>query len=175
MGGEGRRTCSIGRPHYQPMRFWSGDRIAARRVVLAAHMDHVRYGLSLMNRWNQGDPNPWSEAAWTASWKRSVVNEQEWAALRQALEAEARTWLEALRTPRDYSEWRHWERRPSCISPPRHSSDRPLDPRTCGSLSRCRLGLASCTDERRKQCHSSTGLTGGSPNGQHDVSRRRAA
>jgi hypothetical protein len=33
-----------------------------------------------------------------------VVSDQEWVTLRQALEAEARTWLEALRTPRAYAE-----------------------------------------------------------------------
>lgn len=71
---------------------------------IAAHIEHVRYGLSLMNRWSQGERDPWSTADWTASWKRLVVNDQEWLALRQALEAEARTWLETLREPRDYSQ-----------------------------------------------------------------------
>ena len=71
---------------------------------IAAHIEHVRYGLSLMNRWSQGERDPWSTADWTASWNRSVVSDQEWAALRQALGAEARTWLETLRGPRDYSE-----------------------------------------------------------------------
>ncbi len=71
---------------------------------IAAHIDHVRYGLSLMNRWSHGERDPWSSADWTASWHRSVVNDEEWASLRQALGAEARTWLEALRAPRDYSE-----------------------------------------------------------------------
>jgi hypothetical protein len=71
---------------------------------IAAHVDHVRYGLSLMNRWSQGEHDPWSTADWTASWSRSVVNDQEWVALRQALGAEARTWLDTLRAPRDCSE-----------------------------------------------------------------------
>lgn len=71
---------------------------------IAAHIDHVRYGLSLMNRWSRGEHDPWSSADWTASWNRPVVNDEEWAALRQAFGAEARTWLDALRTPRDYSE-----------------------------------------------------------------------
>jgi hypothetical protein len=64
----------------------------------------VRYGLSLMNRWSRGEPDPWSTADWTESWSRSVVNDQEWAALRQALDAEARMWLESIRASRDYSE-----------------------------------------------------------------------
>src|SRR4051812_16093225 len=71
---------------------------------IAAHVDHLRYGLSLMNRWAQGEPNPWATADWTASWERPVVDDQQWAALRQALTTEARRWLEALPAPRDYSE-----------------------------------------------------------------------
>lgn len=72
---------------------------------IAAHVDHVRYGLSLMkNRWSGGEHDPWSTADWTVSWSRSVVNDQEWIALRQALEADARSWLETLGVRRDYSE-----------------------------------------------------------------------
>ena len=70
---------------------------------IAAHVDHVRYGLSLMNRWHQGEPDPWSGADWKASWDRAAVTDREWAVLRQALRAEAQSWLEALRAPREYS------------------------------------------------------------------------
>jgi hypothetical protein len=71
---------------------------------IAAHVDHIRYGLSLLNRWSRGEPDPWSTADWTVSWIRGAVNEQEWGALRQALEVEARSWLETLGVGRDYSE-----------------------------------------------------------------------
>jgi hypothetical protein len=71
---------------------------------IAAHVDHLRYGLSLMNRWSHGDPDPWSTADWAASWNRTIVDDGEWTGLRQAFGAEARTWLEALQAPRDYSE-----------------------------------------------------------------------
>ena len=77
---------------------------ASGGATIAAHVDHVRYGLSLMNRWGRGEPDPWSTADWAASWKRSVVNDREWAALREALAAEARAWLETLSGPRDYAE-----------------------------------------------------------------------
>ena len=77
---------------------------AAGGATIAAHVDHVRYGLSLMNRWSRGEPDPWSTADWAASWNRSVVTDTEWAALQQTLATESRTWLEALRAPRDYSE-----------------------------------------------------------------------
>src|SRR3954451_14777307 len=73
-------------------------------ATIAAHVDHVRYGLSLMNRWALGESNPWATADWKASWNRSVVDDQQWATLRRSLATEARRWLEALRAPRDYSE-----------------------------------------------------------------------
>lgn len=76
---------------------------ASGGASIAAHVDHVRYGLSLMNRWGRGEPDPWSTANWSASWKRITVTDQEWEALRRSLETEARTWLERLRTPHDYS------------------------------------------------------------------------
>jgi hypothetical protein len=71
---------------------------------IAAHLDHVRYGLSLLNRWSRGEPDPWSGANWATSWSRSSVTDQEWAALRRAFETEARTWLDALAAPREYTE-----------------------------------------------------------------------
>lgn len=71
---------------------------------IAAHVDHLRYGLSLMNRWSHGEQDPWSTTDWAASWRRSIVDDREWTALRQEFETEARNWLDALRVPRDYSE-----------------------------------------------------------------------
>jgi hypothetical protein len=73
-------------------------------AAIAAHVDHLRYGLSLMNRWSRGEANPWATADWTTSWTRSIVTDAEWAALRQELARETRSWLEALRAPRDYSQ-----------------------------------------------------------------------
>jgi len=68
---------------------------------IAAHVDHLRYGLSLLNRWAAGERAPWKGADWTASWRHPVVSEVEWRALRDDLRREARAWIEALRVPRD--------------------------------------------------------------------------
>jgi len=70
---------------------------------IAAHVDHLRYGLSLMNRWADGE-NPFDDANWAASWERTTVSEAEWAERRKALRTEAEKWLKALGTPRDVSE-----------------------------------------------------------------------
>jgi len=71
---------------------------------IAAHVDHLRYGLSLLNRWAEGVSPPWPEMDWTASWRRTVVSESEWGALRHELKREATRWAKALGTPRDVSD-----------------------------------------------------------------------
>ena len=70
---------------------------------IAAHVEHVRYGLSLMNQWAKDGGNPWDDADWSAAWKRVTVSDQEWAALRQSFAAEARQWVEKISQPREYS------------------------------------------------------------------------
>jgi hypothetical protein len=67
---------------------------------IAAHVHHLRYGLSLMNRWEAGE-NPFAGADWTESWRHVTVSEAEWQALRNGLREEAARWLAALRTPRE--------------------------------------------------------------------------
>lgn len=70
---------------------------------IAAHVDHVTYGISLMNRWAAGE-NPWRDADWKASWKRTTVTQEGWATLRVELERELRRWLDAIEAPRELSE-----------------------------------------------------------------------
>lgn len=67
---------------------------------IAAHVNHVRYGLSLLNRWSQGE-NPFTTADWAGSWRKTTVNEAEWEALRIGLRDEGAKWLVVLRTPRE--------------------------------------------------------------------------
>jgi hypothetical protein len=66
----------------------------------AAHVAHLAYGLSLLNRWSEGE-NPFEGADWAASWKRTSVTEPEWEALRIQLRDQAAKWLVVLRTPRE--------------------------------------------------------------------------
>lgn len=85
------------------------DASAASRVhpggaSIAAHVDHVRYGLTLLNRWAAGEQNPWADADWTVSWRRTAVSASEWIALRTALRDEARRWADAVSTPRDVND-----------------------------------------------------------------------
>jgi hypothetical protein len=73
-------------------------------ATIAGHVDHVRYGLELMNRWSQGE-NPFSDADYSISWNRREVSDREWTELRGKLRSEAHKWLEAARKPRDLSEF----------------------------------------------------------------------
>jgi len=71
---------------------------------IAAHVDHIRYGLSLLNRWAGGETAPWKNADWTTSWKKPVVSDAEWRTLREDVRRETQAWIEALRTPRDVND-----------------------------------------------------------------------
>lgn len=66
------------------------------RTTIAAHVDHVHYGLSLLNRWADGEANPWATADWDASWQRGQVTDEEWAALRSRLREAAAHWQAAV-------------------------------------------------------------------------------
>ncbi len=67
---------------------------------VAAHVEHLRYGLSLLNRWAAGE-NPFSDADWSASWRRDVVTDAEWERLRRSLGEETHRWIETLGAPRE--------------------------------------------------------------------------
>lgn len=59
--------------------------------TVAAHVRHLQYGLSLMNRWATGE-NPFEDANWAASWKQAHVTADEWDDLRASLAETCRTW-----------------------------------------------------------------------------------
>jgi hypothetical protein len=81
----------------------AAGRLNATGSSIAAHVDHVRYGLSLLNRWAAGE-HPWADADWTASWRKTVVSDTEWEQLVAALRNEASAWTHMLATPRDVDE-----------------------------------------------------------------------
>ena len=66
------------------------------KTTIAAHIDHVRFGLSILNRWAAGEANPWAGADWNASWQRTTVTEDQWRALRDRLRHEAEKWRKVV-------------------------------------------------------------------------------
>jgi len=73
-------------------------------ATIAAHAQHVRYGLSLMNRWAAEGGNPFADATWDAAWRISGVDDAAWQEIRNGLRDEVRRWLAALTSPRDVSD-----------------------------------------------------------------------
>jgi hypothetical protein len=69
-------------------------------ATIAAHASHLRYGISLMNRWATEGGNPFADATWDAAWKTTSVNDAEWAAIRKGLGEETHRWLQLLGAPR---------------------------------------------------------------------------
>lgn len=72
-------------------------------ATIAAHTQHLRYGLSLMNEWATNGGNPFANAKWDEAWKISTVDEAAWTEIRNGLRGETRKWAEILKTPRDAS------------------------------------------------------------------------
>ena len=70
-------------------------------ATIAAHAQHVRHGLCLMNRWAVQGGNPFADATWDEAWKISAVGEPEWAEIRRGLRDEAHRWGGVLKTPRE--------------------------------------------------------------------------
>jgi hypothetical protein len=78
---------------------------ASRRAndgaTIAAHAQHVRYGLSLMNRWAHEGGDPFADAKWDEAWKVSSVDGAQWDEIRNGLREESQRWREALGTSRE--------------------------------------------------------------------------
>ncbi len=82
--------------------------VASRSVndgaTVAAHAQHLRYGLSLMNRWAREGGNPFANARWEEAWAISAVDEIGWTDIRNGLSHEAHEWLAVLNSPREVND-----------------------------------------------------------------------
>ena len=73
-------------------------------ATIAAHVQHERYGLSLMNRWAEQGGNAFTDAKWDEAWTIREVDARQWDEIRSGFKDETRRWLDVLRTPREVSE-----------------------------------------------------------------------
>lgn len=73
-------------------------------ATIAAHAQHVRYGLSLMNRWAADGGNPFADAKWDEAWKLSAVDAAAWQEIRTGLRDETQRWLRVLSAAREVSD-----------------------------------------------------------------------
>ena len=72
-------------------------------ATIAAHAQHLRYGLSLMNQWGAEGGNPFANAKWDEAWKISTVDDRQWNEIRAGLRDETQRWLAILNSPREVS------------------------------------------------------------------------
>jgi hypothetical protein len=73
-------------------------------ATIAAHVQHERYGLSLMNRWAREGGNPFADAKWDEAWKISSVTDDQWAEIKNGMREETGRWLQALESPREVAD-----------------------------------------------------------------------
>lgn len=73
-------------------------------ATIAAHAQHVRYGLSLMVRWGTEGGNPFADAKWDEAWKTVDVDAPGWTEIRNGLRDETVRWANVLRSPRNASD-----------------------------------------------------------------------
>jgi hypothetical protein len=66
------------------------------KTTIASHVDHLHFGLSLLNRWAAGEQNPFAGADWNASWQHTTVTDDQWQKLRAALRDQATQWRKAV-------------------------------------------------------------------------------
>lgn len=52
---------------------------------IAAHVDHLCYGMDVLNQWAEGDERAFDTADYSVSWRRTSVTDSEWSALRSRL------------------------------------------------------------------------------------------
>jgi hypothetical protein len=72
-------------------------------ATIAAHAQHLRYGLSLMNRWAAAGGNPFADATWDEAWKIASVDRSAWDDIRRGLADESHRWQTALLADREVS------------------------------------------------------------------------
>jgi hypothetical protein len=73
-------------------------------ATIAAHAQHLRYGLSLMNRWATDGGDPFADARWDEAWKIADVDTTAWTEIRKGLRDEAQRWLGVLNSARDVTD-----------------------------------------------------------------------
>jgi len=73
-------------------------------ATIAAHAQHLRYGLSLMNEWASQGGNPFANATWDEAWRISAVETSAWQEIRNGLRDETQRWLHTLAAPRDVAD-----------------------------------------------------------------------
>jgi DinB family protein len=81
----------------------AASRRKAGHPSIAAHVNHLRFSLSLANRWASGE-DPYADANWASSWSVQEVGAAEWEDLRSEIRTEYERWREAVSEERAWDE-----------------------------------------------------------------------
>jgi len=73
----------------------------AGRTTIAQHVAHVLYGMELLNRWADGEENPWANADWEAAWKTGPLDDAQWRDLVGRLRTAAYKWIDFVQRKTD--------------------------------------------------------------------------
>lgn len=73
-------------------------------ATIGAHAQHLRYGLSLMNRWASEGGDPFADATWDKAWTTRRGEASAWTEIRNGLRDETHRWLAALNSPREVTD-----------------------------------------------------------------------
>ena len=73
-------------------------------ATIAAHAQHLRFGLSLMNQWAREGGNPFANAKWDEAWKIGAVNQSQWDEIQRGLATELLQWSKTLGSSREVTE-----------------------------------------------------------------------
>ena len=81
---------------------WQGANrgAAGGGAPIAQHVEHLRYGISLLNRWAGGEEDSFAGADWGKAWTTTVASEKEWTALCGALTRQLQAWKDELQSVR---------------------------------------------------------------------------
>lgn len=82
----------------------SASRSVDGGATIAAHAQHLRYGLGLMNQWAAQGGNPFANARWDEAWQIATVDDGQWDEIRAGLRDECARWTQTLKSERDVSD-----------------------------------------------------------------------
>ena len=73
-------------------------------ATIAAHAQHLRFGLSLMNRWAVEGGDPFADPTWDEAWTTFAVDEPQWETIRNELREQSDRWVHVLKTARELTD-----------------------------------------------------------------------
>ena len=73
-------------------------------ATVAAHVQHLSYGLSLLNRWAVEGADAYANPLWDVAWQTSKVSASQWKESCLGLREEIQNWRATLGSPRELDE-----------------------------------------------------------------------